>query len=46
MRRLVGYTLFWFALGMIFMLILENTWLALVLIALFLIIGYNLFHVC
>lgn len=46
MRRLIGYTVLWFAFGMLFMLVLGNTWIGLILIAIFIIVGYNLFSCC
>lgn len=44
MKKLIGYTILWFALGMLFMLVLNNMWIGLILIAFFIIIGYNLFQ--
>lgn len=44
MRKLVGYTLFWIAFGMLFMLVIGNTWIGLILIAIFIISGYFLFY--
>lgn len=43
MRRLIGYTVMCFSLGMLFMLVLGKTWIGLLLIAIFIIVGYNLF---
>ena len=43
MRKLIGYTLFWIAVGMLFMLAIGNTWVGLILIAIFIITGYYLF---
>lgn len=43
MRKLIGYTLFWIAVGMLFMLVIGNTWVGLILIAIFIISGYFLF---
>ncbi|MBQ5851088.1 MAG: hypothetical protein IIW54_09805 [Lachnospiraceae bacterium] len=45
MKKLMGYTLFWFALGMIFQLLLENIVIALILISVFLLVGYCLFKI-
>lgn len=43
MCKLIGYTLFWIAVGMLFMLVIGNTWVGLILIAIFIISGYFLF---
>lgn len=43
MRRLIGFTLFWIAVGMLLMLFLHSKLLGLIIIFLLLIIGYNLF---
>lgn len=43
MRRLVGYTVLCFAFGMLFMLVIGSTWIGLILVAIFIIVGYNLF---
>ncbi|MGN0506735.1 MAG: hypothetical protein ACI4FZ_09245 [Lachnospiraceae bacterium] len=43
MKRLIGFILFWIAVGMILMLFITNGILAICLILLFLICGYNLF---
>jgi 1,4-dihydroxy-2-naphthoate octaprenyltransferase len=40
MKRVVGYTLFWFALGMLVMLILPNDFLGILIIAVCLFLGY------
>ncbi len=44
MGKLVGYTIFWIAVGMLLMLLIGNTWVGLILIAIFIIVGYNLFQ--
>ncbi len=44
MGKLIGYTLFWIAVGMLFMLVVGNTWIGLILIAIFMISGYYLFN--
>lgn len=44
MKKLIGYTIFWFSMGMFFMLILGEAWIGLILIAILIIIGYNLFQ--
>lgn len=46
MRRLCGYTLFWIAIGMTLMLFIQNGLLALFIIILCLVLGYNLFCGC
>ncbi len=43
MCKLIGYTLFWIAIGMLFMLVIGSTWIGLILIAFFIILGYYLF---
>lgn len=43
MCRLVGYTLFWVAIGMLFMLVIGNVWIGLILVAIFAVSGYYLF---
>lgn len=43
MCKLIGYTLIWVAVGMLFMIILGNTWIGLILIAVFAVVGYCLF---
>lgn len=43
MCKLIGYTLIWVAVGMLFMLILGSTWIGLILIAVFSVAGYCLF---
>lgn len=43
MRRLIGFTLFWIAVGMLLMLFLHSKLLGLIIIFLLLILGYNLF---
>ncbi|MCM1183135.1 MAG: hypothetical protein NC337_07160 [Roseburia sp.] len=44
MGKLVGYTIFWIAVGMLLMLLIDNAWVGLILIAIFVIVGYNLFQ--
>ncbi len=46
MKRVLGFMLFFIAIGMIIMLFITNGFLAIFLIALFLILGYNLFTSC
>lgn len=43
MCKLIGYTLFWIAIGMLFMLVIGSTWIGLILITIFIISGYYLF---
>lgn len=43
MRRLIGYTLFWIAVGMVVELFIESILISILLILFFLLLGYNLF---
>lgn len=43
MRQMIGFILFWIAIGMSIMFFLDNGFLALIIILLCLILGYNLF---
>lgn len=43
MKRIIAYTLFWFGMGMLLMLMLENEILGIVLIAVCLITSFLLF---
>lgn len=43
MHKLIGYTIFWIAVGMLIMLIIDNIWIGLILIAILIIAGYFLF---
>ncbi len=43
MRRIIGFALFWFAMGMLVMLILSNEFLGFLIIAVCLILGYYIF---
>lgn len=43
MKRVCGFAIFCFAIGMLFMLIISSEILGFFLIVLFLLIGYNLF---
>lgn len=43
MKRLIGYTMFWIAVGLILGLLICETWIIIIIIAILLIIGYNLF---
>ncbi|MBU5334074.1 hypothetical protein KQI61_17920, partial [Anaerocolumna aminovalerica] len=44
MKRMIGFILFWIAVGMTIMLFITNGILAVCIIILFLILGYNLFR--
>lgn len=43
MRRLIGYTLFWIAAGMVIGLFIESILISILLILFLLLLGYNLF---
>lgn len=43
MKRMCGFILFWIAIGMTIMLFITNGLLAIIIILLCLILGYNLF---
>ena len=43
MKRLIGFSVLCFAFGMLFMLVIGNIWIGLILITIFIIVGYNLF---
>ena len=43
MRRLIGYTLFWIAAGMVIQLFIESILISILLILFLLLLGYNLF---
>ncbi|MCH5268275.1 MAG: hypothetical protein J1E62_08030 [Lachnospiraceae bacterium] len=43
MRHMIGFILFWIAIGMTIMLFIENGVIALLIIILCLVLGYNLF---
>lgn len=43
MKKICGFAMFWMAIGMLIMLFIESTWLALLIICILIIIGYNLF---
>ena len=44
MKKLIGYTMFWIAVGMVLMLIISDAWIAVIIIAFLLIVGYSLFR--
>lgn len=44
MKKLIGYTMFWIAVGMVLMLIISDVWIAVIIIAFLLIVVYSLFH--
>ncbi len=46
MKRLLGFILFWLGIGMTIMFFIDNGVLALVIIILCLVLGYNLFTSC
>ncbi len=43
MRRLIGFVLFWIAIGMALMMFLHSQLLGLIIIFLLLLLGYNMF---
>lgn len=43
MKKVIGYTLFWIAVGMLIALLLSNLFWSVLLIFVLLLIGYNLF---
>jgi hypothetical protein len=43
MRRLIGYTLFWVAAGMVIGLLIESIVICILLVLFLLLLGYNLF---
>ncbi len=43
LRRVLGLILFWIAVGMLLMMLISNTVVGIILVALCLIVGYNLF---
>ena len=43
MRRLIGYTLFWTAKGILIGILIENLFFGILLTFLFILLGYNLF---
>jgi hypothetical protein len=43
MKRIVGYTLFWFAMGMLVMLVLSNEFLGVLIVAVCLLVSYYIF---
>ncbi len=44
MKRLIGFAMFWIAVGMVLTFLIKIIWLELIIIALLVIIGYNLFN--
>lgn len=44
MKKLIGYTCFWIAVGMVLMLIIGEVWIAILCITFLITIGYCLFH--
>lgn len=45
MKKLIGYTIFWFGIGMLLMLLIKNIWIGILLIILLLLLGFILFDV-
>ncbi len=43
MRRVIGLILFWIAVGMLLMMLIGNNIMGIILVACFLIVGYQLF---
>ncbi len=43
MRKLIGYTMFWIAVGMVLGLFIENILIRMLMILFLLLLGYNLF---
>ncbi|MCI9124966.1 MAG: hypothetical protein HFH35_13030 [Eubacterium sp.] len=43
MKKICGFAMFWVAVGMVVMMFIPETWIALFLICTLLIVGYNLF---
>ncbi len=43
MKKICGFAMFWVAVGMLIMLFLESVWIAVAIICILLILGYNLF---
>lgn len=43
MRRVLGLILFWIAIGMLLMMLIDNNIVGIILVACLLIVGYNLF---
>ncbi|MEY8523706.1 hypothetical protein AALA90_11910 [Lachnospiraceae bacterium 38-10] len=43
MRRVLGLILFWIAIGMLLMMLIGSTIVGIILVAAFLVVGYNLF---
>jgi hypothetical protein len=43
MKRLIGFVLFWIAVGMIIRMMLPNDFTGLVMICVLMLVGYNLF---
>lgn len=43
MKRLIGFILFWIAIGMFIMLFLHSNLVAILVISILLLVGYNLF---
>lgn len=44
MKKMIGFIAFWIAVGMLLMFLITNRFLALIIIALLLLIGYNFYY--
>ncbi|MDR2889474.1 MAG: hypothetical protein LBV33_06520 [Lachnospiraceae bacterium] len=44
MQRMIGFIAFWIAVGMVLMFFMTNRLIALIIIALLLLIGYNFYY--
>jgi len=43
MKRMIGFILFWIAIGMIIMMFIQNMFMGVLIVAILLLLGYNLF---
>lgn len=43
MKRMVGFILFWIAIGMLLMILIHNILIGIIIIGILLLLGYNLF---
>lgn len=43
MKRMIGFILFWIAIGMLIMLLIHNMLVGMIIIGILLLLGYNLF---
>lgn len=44
MRQTIGFILFWISIGMLLMLLISHRFIGIIMIALLMIAGYNLYH--